>query len=100
MPPDEIRRFDGNRMGQVHVNADSVTLHPDRENFSKIWNYRTLKIMKGYIIFLIFLYSCFVCRHTHHPYFCIVRNSNTGLSQESLPFHLTLRGTQTFLLAP
>ena len=33
-----------------------------------------------------------ICRHAHHPYFCIVRNTETGLSQESLPFHLTLRG--------
>ena len=30
--------------------------------------------------------------HTHHPYFCIVKHRDTGLSQESLPFHLTLRG--------
>ena len=30
--------------------------------------------------------------HTHHPYFCIVKHLNSGLSQESLPFHLTLRG--------
>ena len=31
-------------------------------------------------------------KHTHHPYFCIVKHANTGVSQESLPFHLTLRG--------
>ena len=31
-------------------------------------------------------------RHTHHPYFCIVRNIDTGISKESLPFHLTVRG--------
>jgi hypothetical protein len=35
-------------------------------------------------------------KHTHHPYFCIVKHSNTGVSQESLPFHLTLRG-ESFL---
>ena len=34
-------------------------------------------------------------RHTHHPYFCIVKHLNTGASQESLPFHLTLRGETT-----
>ena len=31
-------------------------------------------------------------KHTHHPYFCIVKHLNSGNSQESLPFHLTLRG--------
>ena len=35
-------------------------------------------------------------KHTHHPYFCIVKHSNTGGSQESLPFHLTLRGMTLF----
>ena len=31
-------------------------------------------------------------KHTHHPYFCIVKHADSGASQESLPFHLTLRG--------
>ena len=31
-------------------------------------------------------------KHTHHPYFCIVKHLQTGNSQESLPFHLTLKG--------
>ena len=35
-------------------------------------------------------------RHTHHPYFCIVKDRNTGASQESLPFHLTLRDTMSY----
>ena len=35
-------------------------------------------------------------KHTHHPYFCIVKHRNTGASQESLPFHLTLRDTMSY----
>ena len=35
-------------------------------------------------------------RHTHHPYFCIVKDRTTGASQESLPFHLTLRDTMSY----
>ena len=35
-------------------------------------------------------------KHTHHPYFCIVKHRNTGASQESLPFHLTVRDSMSY----
>ena len=39
-------------------------------------------------------------RHTHHPYFCIIRNLETGINQESLPFHLTVKGIRLFTCFP
>ena len=58
-----------------------------------LWKYTSQTSEVYNIVFhFLGLDNVFCCRHTHHPYFCIVRNSNTGLSQESLPFHLTLRG--------